>query len=150
MLSHNKYNMQLPLYRSKQDIESKVKYITSHNLDQHSHSGVDLTDTWYRFALWLPGLHSCLAKLLIHAMPGCILCSSWITHSLPGGGTTTLAPQSTQLSSTLNCFFFFFEHNPTTSGKKTVAGVQVVTASKVQSIGCRWQAISSCPLQTVE
>ena len=49
--------------------------------------GVDLTDTWYRFTLWLPGLHPCslLAKLFILAMPGCtcISCSSWITCSLP-------------------------------------------------------------------
>ena len=33
--------------------------------------------------------------------------------------------------------------NHTSSGKKTMTGVQVVTASQVQSIGCRWQAISS-------
>jgi len=26
-----------------------------------------------------------------------------------------------------------------------VTGVQVITASQVQSIGCRWQAIWSCP-----
>ena len=38
-----------------------------------------------------------------------------------------------------------YEHNRTPSGKKTVTGVQVVTASEVQSIRCRWQAISSCP-----
>ena len=41
--------------------------------------------------------------------------------------------------------FFFFEHNCTPSGKKMVTGVQVITASQVQSIGCRWQAILSCP-----
>ena len=39
-----------------------------------------------------------------------------------------------------NVFFFFFsEHNRTPSGKKTVTGVQVITAYQVQSIGCRWQ-----------
>ena len=38
---------------------------------------------------------------------------------------------------------FFPEHSHTPSGKKTVTGVQVVTASQVQSSGCRWQAISS-------
>ena len=38
-----------------------------------------------------------------------------------------------------------YEHNCTTSRKKTVTGLQVVTASEVQSIRCRWQAISSCP-----
>jgi len=26
-----------------------------------------------------------------------------------------------------------------------VTGVQMVTAAQVQIIGCRWQAISSCP-----
>jgi len=31
-----------------------------------------------------------------------------------------------------------------------VTGVQVITASQVQSIGCRWQAISSCPQQSVK
>ena len=31
-------------------------------------------------------------------------------------------------------FKIFFEHNHTPSGKKTVTGVQVVTASQVQSI----------------
>ena len=34
-------------------------------------------------------------------------------------------------------FFFFFEHNCTPSGKKTLTGVQVITASQAQSIGCR-------------
>ena len=45
-----------------------------------------------------------LANLFILPMPGCtcISHSSWITRSLPGGRTTTLAPQSTQPSSTLN------------------------------------------------
>ena len=37
--------------------------------------------------------------------------------------------------------FYFFEHNHTPSGKKTVIGVQVTTASQVQSIGCKWQTI---------
>ena len=37
------------------------------------------------------------------------------------------------------CLFFH-----TLSGKKMVTGVQVVTASQVQSIRCRWQA-GSCP-----
>jgi len=47
------------------------------------------------------------------------------------------------------CLFVFFEHNHTPSGKKMLTGIQVVhvTASQVlvQIIGCRWQAISSCP-----
>ena len=36
-----------------------------------------------------------------------------------------------------------FEHNHTPSEKKIimVTGVEVVTASQVQNIGCRWQAI---------
>ena len=42
-------------------------------------------------------------------------------------------------------FFFFFEHNRTSSGKKTVTGVQVITVSQVQSIRFSWQAISSYP-----
>jgi len=45
-------------------------------------------------------------------------------------------------------FFFFFlliEHNHTLSGKKTGTGEQVITTSRVQSIGCRWQPISSSP-----
>ena len=54
----------------------------------------------------------------------------------------------------ISCFhlenFFFlalkkkvinFEHSCTPSGKKMVTGVQVVTASQVQSIRCRWQAM---------
>ena len=41
--------------------------------------------------------------------------------------------------------FFFFEHNRTLSGKEMMTGVQVVTTSQVQSIGCRWQAILSYP-----
>ena len=32
----------------------------------------------------------------------------------------------------------FSEHNRTPSGKKTVTGVQVITASQVQNIECRW------------
>ena len=34
--------------------------------------------------------------------------------------------------------FFVFEHKRTPSGKKRMTGVQAVTASEVQSIGCRW------------
>jgi len=41
--------------------------------------------------------------------------------------------------------YFLFELNHTPNGKKTVTGVQVITASEMQSIGCRWQVISSCP-----
>ena len=37
--------------------------------------------------------------------------------------------------------FFFSEPNCTPSGKRMVTGVQVVTASQVQRIGYRWQAI---------
>ena len=48
-------------------------------------------------------------------------------------------------STLLNSFFFFLEHNRIPSGKKRVTGVQAVSASKVQSIKCRWQAILSCP-----
>ena len=40
----------------------------------------------------------------------------------------------------------FFEHNHTPSGKKMVTRVQVITASQVQSIGCRWQAIFVLPI----
>ena len=40
-------------------------------------------------------------------------------------------------------YFSFSEHNHTPSGKKTMTGVQKVTAFQVQSSGCRWQAISS-------
>ena len=40
-------------------------------------------------------------------------------------------------------FFFFIKPNRTPIGKIVVTGVQVVTASQVQSIGCRWQATSS-------
>ena len=42
-------------------------------------------------------------------------------------------------------FYYIFEHNRTPSGKKTVTGVQVISASQVQSISCRWQALSSGP-----
>ena len=45
------------------------------------------------------------------------------------------------LLSFLFSFFFSFEPNRTPNKKKTVTGVQVVTTSQVQSIGCRWQAI---------
>ena len=41
-------------------------------------------------------------------------------------------------------FFFFLSITAPQSGKKMVIGVHVVTASQVQSIGCMWQAISSC------
>ena len=37
-----------------------------------------------------------------------------------------------------------FENNCTPSGKKKLTGVHVVTVSQVQTICCRWQAISSC------
>ena len=41
----------------------------------------------------------------------------------------------------------FYEHYNTPCGKKmkTVTGVQVVTATQVQTIGFRLQAILSCP-----
>ena len=45
-------------------------------------------------------------------------------------------------------FFFYFKHNRTLNRKKTVTGVQVMTTSQVQTIGCNWQAISSCPKQS--
>ena len=48
------------------------------------------------------------------------------------------------LQISLGCLFFS-EHNCTPSGKKMVTGLQVVTASQVQIIECRWQAILSCP-----
>ena len=41
---------------------------------------------------------------------------------------------------------FLFEHNHTPSGKKTVTGMQVITASQVKSIGCRWQALFILPI----
>ena len=51
-----------------------------------------------------------------------------------------------EVENLFSVFFFFFFFPPflsitAQSGKKTVTGVQVVTASQVQSIGCRWQAI---------
>ena len=39
-----------------------------------------------------------------------------------------------------------FKHNHTPSGKKTVTGVQVITASQAQSIRCRWQALFVLPI----
>ena len=36
---------------------------------------------------------------------------------------------------------FIFKHNHTPSGKKPVTGMQVVTTSQVQIIGCRSKAI---------
>ena len=42
--------------------------------------------------------------------------------------------------------YFIFEHNCTPSGRKTVTGVQVITASQVQSIGCRSQALFVLPI----
>ena len=36
---------------------------------------------------------------------------------------------------------FYYDPNRTPSGKKMVTGVQVVNASQVQSIGCKWKAI---------
>ena len=44
-------------------------------------------------------------------------------------------------------FFKFFEHNHTPSGKKMVTRVQVITASQVQTIGCRWQALFFLPIK---
>ena len=43
-------------------------------------------------------------------------------------------------------FCFFEHHNHTPSGKKSVTGVQVITASQAQSIGCRWQALFVLPI----
>ena len=37
--------------------------------------------------------------------------------------------------------YLLFMPNCTPSGKKMVTGVQVVTASQVQIIGCRWQDV---------
>ena len=42
--------------------------------------------------------------------------------------------------------YIFTEHNRTPSGKKTVTGVQVITASQAQSIGCRRQALFILPI----
>ena len=58
----------------------------------------------------------------------------------------SLELQNLYISSSPMRFFFYFsfsEHNHTPSGKKTMTGVQKVTAFQVQSSGCRWQAISS-------
>ena len=44
----------------------------------------------------------------------------------------------------------FYEHYRTPCGKKMVTRVQVVTASQVQTNGCRWLAILSCPQQTIK
>ena len=46
------------------------------------------------------------------------------------------------------CFFCFFlaSYNRTPSGKKMVTGVQVISASQVQSIGCRRQTLFVLPI----
>ena len=52
-------------------------------------------------------------------------------------------PDNRPASQRFVCLFvclFFPEHNHIPSGKKMMTGVQVITASQVQSIGCRWQA----------
>ena len=46
----------------------------------------------------------------------------------------------------VNFVCLFLEHNCTPSGKKAVTGVQVITASQAQSIGCRWQALFVLPI----
>ena len=42
--------------------------------------------------------------------------------------------------------FYCYLYNHTPSGKETVTGVQVITASQVQSIRCRWQALFVLPI----
>ena len=66
------------------------------------------------------------------------------TNLLPQAGITHYSQLLTRKHSTklLLVFFFcvfFFEHNRDPWGKKTVTGVQVITASQAQSIRCRWQ-----------
>ena len=73
-------------------------------------------------------------------------CCIRLLHPLPQGGGVYPG---------LFFFFFFFSHfferNRTPSGKKTVTGVQVITtASQVQSIGCRWQALFDFVLTITE
>ena len=63
-----------------------------------------------------------------------------VTDRIVKVGTFVIATTETELTTVLISIiiiiiFFFFEHNRTPSGKKTVTGVQVVTASQVQSIG---------------
>ena len=43
-------------------------------------------------------------------------------------------------------FLFIYEHNRTPSGKKSVTGMLVITASQVQSVRCRWQALFVLPI----
>ena len=81
--------------------------------------------------MWIPAhfvFYSCLMLIWVplHLHP----------HNVPVILLTTL----------FTYFVLIFEHNRTPiSGKKTVTGVQVLAASQVQSIGCRWQAVLSSP-----
>jgi len=57
--------------------------------------------------------------------------------------------QDGSLPSKIFLFFFFLlvcYRKCTPSGKKTVTGVQVISASQVQSIWCRWQALFVLPV----
>ena len=79
------------------------------------------------------GGHTCDLPLLIGTQKKCI--SSHINAS-----QMLCAAQGDDI------VLFFFEHNRTQSGKKMVTRVQVITASQVQSIGCRWQALFVLPI----
>ena len=71
-------------------------------------------------------------------MHDCVMCHLSITVLLKTPAITTVS-----------FFFFFFfcfvfyKHNHTPNGKKMVTGMQVVTTSQVQIIGCRSKAIFS-------
>ena len=103
------------------------------HLNQHSHSAWGWLD-WHfvpvhslasRSASTLGHHTQLFAKLFILAMPGPISRSSWITRSLPGGGTTTLAPQRTQPSSTLNSFLLQFCCTPPFGSWEVSYGAQI-------------------------
>ena len=100
--------LRLGSYPVQCDKSLRTPYPLSRFLGTRLILGVDLTDTWCRFALWLPGLHpgspTTHSFLPSFAMPGCtcILHSYRIIHSLFGVGKTFLALQSTQPSSTPN------------------------------------------------
>ena len=61
---------------------------------------------------------------------------SWSVNFICSKTFYASTKQSKRFFVTVSLFFCSFEPNCTTSGKKTVTGVQVVTASQVQSIGC--------------
>ena len=67
------------------------------------------------------------------------------THQKPHGHAGFQADTKVLAFVEPEFFSFLNEHNHTPSGKKTVTRVPVIdNYIQVQSIGCRWQAISSC------